>query len=240
MDTVRLSEKPWRPAIAAIVLSAIGSAGAAAQGAGAMTFFVTSVGNGAAAGDYGGLAGADARCQSLAAAAGAGARTWRAYLSTAPNFAGGALVHARDRIGAGPWRNFDGEEVASDLADLHANGVAPALMLTELGTTVPLDEHDILTGTDADGTAIEEFPGNPDAPPPNCFNWTSNAADAYGWVGHEDWVAGQSWIDQHEVLCDQAGLASTAGSGRLYCFALSIFGDGFESGDTSRWSVSQP
>jgi hypothetical protein len=240
MESIRLSAAGRRLAVAATMALAAGTGAASAQGAGSMTFFVTSVGNGAAAGDYGGLVGADARCQALAAAAGAGARTWRAYLSTAPNFQGGALVHARDRIGGGPWRNFDGDEVASDLADLHANGVAPALMLTELGGAVPLAEHDILTGTDADGTAIEEFPGNPAAPPPNCLNWTSNAPDAYGWVGHEDWIAGQSWIDQHEVLCDEAGLASTAGSGRLYCFALSIFGDGFESGDTTRWSLSQP
>ena len=205
-----------------------------------MSFFVTSVGNGAAAGDYGGLAGADARCQALAAAAGAGGRSWRAYLSTAPNFAGGELVHARDRIGSGPWRNFAGEPVAADLAELHAQGIDPARMLTELGTPVPSDEHDILTGTEADGTAIEEFPGNPAAPPPNCLNWTSNAADAYGWVGHADWVSGQSWVDQHEVLCDEAGLASTLGSGRLYCFSPGLFADGFESGDTSRWSSAMP
>lgn len=205
----------------------------AAQPSPTMSFFATSAGNGAQGADYDGLDGADARCQSLATLAGAGDRTWRAYLSTAPIVGfGGVLVNARDRIGSGPWFNFNGVQVAADVATLHADGIAPNLVRTELGASVPASEHDILTGTRPDGTALDQFPGNPNAPAPTCFNWTSNAADAYGFVGHSDWIEGQSWNSQHEVLCDPAGLASTAGSGRLYCFALGVaaplFADGFE------------
>ena len=183
-----------------------------------MSFFVTSEGNGDAGGNYGGLAGADARCQSLAEAVGAGDRTWRAYLSTAPSFDGGELVHARDRIGSGPWFNAAGELVANDVDELHSDGLASSLMLTEQGGTVPDDEHDILTGTDADGMALAFFPGNPSSPPPTCFNWTANDANAWVWVGHTDGT-GSEWVDVHGTSCDPAGLAATAGSGRLYCFA---------------------
>jgi hypothetical protein len=237
-----------RLAVPAALLGAAALAGlpppAIAQPSPQSSFFVTSVGNGAAAGDYDGLAGADARCQSLADLAGIGApRIWRAYLSTAPiPGVPGGLVHARDRIGAGPWYNVAGEEVAADLGALHADGIDASLVLTETGLAVPGAEHDILTGSWADGTAIETFPGNPDAPGPTCFNWTSNAADVYGWVGHADWFPGQSWNSQHEVLCDEAGLNATAGTGRLYCFApgppAGIFADGFESGGTGNWLTS--
>lgn len=186
----------------------------------AMSFFATSVGNGASGGDYGGLAGADARCQSLADAVGADDRTWVAYLSTAPiEGFGGALVHARDRIGAGPWFNHDGDAVASDLASLHADGIDPVLVVTEHGSAVPGIEHDILTGSFADGTARTSFPGNPAAPPPTCFNWTTNDSNTFTWVGHADWDPGDSWNDSHGTQCDEAGLNATAGSGRIYCFA---------------------
>lgn len=200
-----------------------------------MSFFVTSQGNGVNGGNYGGLSGADARCQALAELAGAGDRRWVAYLSTAPiEGVPGELVHARDRIGPGPWHNFAGLPIAVDLDSLHAEGILEAHMLTELGDQAPANDHDILTGTLADGTAMTEFPFNPDAPPPNCLNWTSNSADAYARVGHTDAssVPGQSWNSQHETLCDEAGLAATLGSGRLYCFAVAsddrIFIDGFE------------
>lgn len=201
-----------------------------------MSFFVTSVGNGNAGGNYGGLTGADARCQALAVIAGAGDRSWVAYLSTAPIIGGGGgvLVNARDRIGAGPWYNFAGVEVAASLTALHSNGIPSSSMSTELGTTVPTSEHDILTGTLPSGMAMTSFPFNPDAPAPNCFNWTSSAPDAFSFVGHTDAsiVPGQSWNSQHESGCDRAGLQATAGSGRLYCFALTttsrIFADGFE------------
>lgn len=195
-----------------------GSAGdAIGQPSPLLSFFVTSAGNGTAGGSYGGLAGADERCQSLASAAGEGTGTWRAYLSTAPiEGFGGDLVDARDRIGVGPWFNADGEMVAADVANLHEFGPDEALVLDEVGNPVPTSEHDILTGSLPDGSARTEFPDNPAAPPPNCFNWTSNSADAYTWVGHSD--ARFAWSSSHETTCDAAGLASTAGSGRLYCF----------------------
>jgi hypothetical protein len=204
----------------ALTLAAAG----AAQPSPAMSFFVTSVGNGAAGGDYGGLAGADGRCGLLADAVGAAAGPWRAYLST------------------GPWSNYDGVEVAADLEDLHDNGIDPLLILTEAGELVPSSEHDILTGSRPDGTAMDEFPFNPDAPAPTCFNWTSGVADTWAFVGHADWEDGDSWSSSHETQCHAAGLAATAGSGRLYCFALAgqtpIFADGFESGDVEAWSAS--
>jgi hypothetical protein len=181
---------------------------------GTMSFFVTSVGNGANGGNYGGLAGADARCQSLATAVGAGGKTWHAYLST-------DSVNARDRIGSGPWYNYQGSLVAASVASLHANGFASALALTETGTKVPSDDHDIVTGTQTDGTAFSSFPGNPGAPPPTCQNWTSSDGNDYVYVGHVDWdnPNGGTWNSAHETTCSQSGLKSTAGSGRLYCFA---------------------
>jgi hypothetical protein len=228
-----MSTNAGRIALAAGALW-LASAGYARAQATNMTFFVSSAGNGASGGDFGGLAGADTRCQSLAAAVGAGGVLWRAYLSTAPIFGSGDLVHARDRIGTGPWYNYDGDLVAADVAGLHASGLASSLMLTEGGSVVPLAEHDILTGTQADGTAFDSFPGNPSAPTPTCLNWTSNAPDSYTYVGHFDWSMGSgTWNSAHETTCDPAGLASTLGSGRLYCFGLPeppIFADGFESG----------
>jgi hypothetical protein len=182
-----------------------------------LSFFVTSSGNGASGGNYGGLDGADARCQALGASAGAGQRTWRAYLSTA---GGGPTVNARDRIGGGPWFNARGEQVGADVGEIHTNGIASNLMLTELGTTVPSNEHDILTGSMPDGNAWTEFPGNPGAPPPNCNNWSSNDSGTYTYVGHMDWDQGSgAWNSAHETTCDQAGLMGTGGVGRLYCFA---------------------
>ncbi len=227
------------PSLTALVwMAAGGSAHAQAE----MSFFVTSTGNGADAGNQGGLAGADARCQALGDVAGATGRVWRAYLSTAPIFGfGGVLVHARDRIGTGPWHNYVGAEVAADVDGLHANGIDPGLMLTDTGGTVPSNEHDILTGSNPDGTALESFPGNPSAPAPTCFNWTSSSAGDYAYVGHADWAPGQSWNSAHESECHEAGLAATAGSGRLYCFALAeppLFADGFETGDTSAWDTA--
>jgi hypothetical protein len=183
-----------------------------------MTFFATSAGTGPGGGNYGGLAGADARCQAFATSVGAGGRTWRAYLSTA---GGGPTVNARDRIGSGPWFNARGEQIAADLDALHGNGIASNLILTELGTEVPSNEHDILTGSMEDGTAWTEFPGNPSAPPPNCFNWTSNDPGAYAYAGHSDWdMRSGAWNAAHETTCDEAGLMGNAGSGRIYCFAV--------------------
>jgi hypothetical protein len=191
-----------------------GAAGSGGAPDGSMSFFATSVGNGT--GDYRGLVGADAFCQNLADAAGSD-KTWRAYLSTHPNAGPGQLVNAADRIGQGPWYNFSGTLVAADITGLHAGGIAPALILDEQGATIPTQEHDIVTGSQADGTSFATFPGNPNAPPPTCANWTSQSGNDYVWVGHAD---GGSWNSQHETTCSQQGLMSTAGSGRIYCFAI--------------------
>lgn len=229
----------WSTCVLLIVAASTIGTDAAAQSSPPMTFFVTSTGNGSNGGNYGGLDGADARCQALATIAGADDRSWAAYLSTAPiDGVPGGLVHARDRIGSGPWHNFAGQLVAADLSSLHANGIAAELMLTETGNTVPAsgpeNEHDILTGSFADGSAMTAFPGNPTAPPPNCLNWTSASANDFSFVGHTDAsLFDQSWNSQHESGCDEAGLRATAGTGRLYCFALAgnaqqVFRDGFE------------
>lgn len=177
-----------------------------------MSFFVTSIGNGAAGGNYGGLAGADQRCQCLAQQVGMGNKTWRAYLSTqAP------LVNARDRIGTGPWFNYAGAQVGASVDALHNTPPGPSLLLTERGDPVPRMEHDILTGSTTDGRLYQA-----NGAPLTCGDWTTNDSGFYGWVGHSDWMTGNvtSWNSWHESSCDQAGLASRLGSGRIYCFAL--------------------
>ena len=188
-----------------------------------MTFFVTSVGNGAAGGNYGGLSGADQRCQELAEQAGSLGMTWRAYLSQAA-IDGAAVVDARDRIGEGPWFNAAEQQVAPDLAALHSEGIDPVLMLDENGVAAakgpaPGPEHDILTGSNEDGTAA---PANR-----TCRNWTSNSAQDRAQVGHHDWSVipnpispNQNWNSVHNSTCDEAGLEAVLGSGRLYCFAI--------------------
>ena len=192
-----------------------------------MSFFVTSAGPGDGA-NLGGLAGADASCQQLATAVGAGGRTWRAYLSTSA--AGGQpAVNARDRIGQGPWYNVRGALVASSLAELHAEA-APRLTketaLTERGEVVtgvgdtPPVRHDILTGSQADGTAYPA--GGTDL---TCANWTSSAAEGSAQVGHSDrrgtgGAAPTSWNSSHPSRgCGQQNLVSTGGAGLFYCFA---------------------
>lgn len=184
-----------------------------------MTFFVTSVGLGDGA-NLGGLEGADAHCQALAEEAGAGDRTWRAYLSTeAPDARG---VSARDRIGIGPWHNALGELVATDLDQLHISpNILKRTALDENGNLVKgrgdtPNEHDILTGTQADGTAY--FPDDDDH---TCNNWTSND-EGSAQVGHHDRHGGgnTSWNSAHGTNgCSQEGLISTGGAGLLYCFA---------------------
>jgi hypothetical protein len=145
-----------------------------------MSFFISSTGSGKGA-DFGGLAGADKHCQSLAAAAGAGKRTWRAYLSTS----GAKPVNARDRIGKGPWRNAKGEVIAKNVKELHANpNINKQTGLTEKGEPVngrgdSPNKHDILTGSQADGTA---FPAGEDR---TCGNWTKSGEGA-AMVGHHD------------------------------------------------------
>src|ERR1700704_4683288 len=198
-----------------------------------MTFFNTSAGPGKGA-DLGGLAGADAHCQSLAQAAGAGNKTWRAYLSTTAR--GGAnAVNARDRIGNGPWQNAKGTVIATSVADLHSNNkMGKANALDEKGQPIKVrgdtpNMHDILTGSDKDGHA---FPSNMDL---TCRNWTSSDSGV-AMLGHADRegnppVAGsqnvaaymetaRSWNAAHTSRgCTQPDLIATGGNGLLYCFA---------------------
>jgi hypothetical protein len=186
-----------------------------------MSFFVTSAGSGKGA-DLGGLTGADQICQTLAAAAGAGGKTWHAYLSTQ----GAGAVNARDRIGKGPWMNAKGEVIAKDVGELHGiNNITKATALTEKGTVVngrgdTPNMHDILTGSQADGTA---FPPGEDK---TCGNWTKSGADGSTVVGHSDRTGldesapAKSWNSSHPTRgCSQQGLISTGGNGFLYCFA---------------------
>jgi hypothetical protein len=180
-----------------------------------MTFFIASAGPGDGA-NLGGLEGADAHCQSLAQAAGAENRTWRAYLST-------DAENARDRIGNGPWHNAKGELIAQDLAALHsdANAINKATGLTENGEQVNgrtdnPNRHDILTGSNPDGTASEK----------TCENWTANG-DGSAIVGHHDRMGladdapSKSWNSSHPSRgCSQEALRGSGGDGLLYCFAV--------------------
>lgn len=212
-------------AIAMAILLAGAAAGAQAQQA-SMGFFVTSTNSGKGA-DFGGLAGADAFCQKLAAAVGAGGKTWRAYLSTQE--AGGvAAVNAKDRIGKGPWQNVKGVVVAKDVADLHgpSNNLTKETALTEKGDVVKgrgdqPNQHDVLTGTRMDGTA---FPPGEDK---TCSNWTSSTTGA-AQVGHHDRqglptsppAEATSWNSSHATQgCAADVLPKTGGNGYLYCFA---------------------
>jgi hypothetical protein len=201
-----------------VALVALGVGPARAQES-AMSFFVTSVGVGDGA-NLGGLDGADAHCQSLAEAAGAGARTWRAYLSTS----GDGAVNARDRIGSGPWMNAAGVEIAASVEELHTepNKINKETALDENGQTVKgrgdePNQHDILTGTQQDGTA---FAAGEDM---TCGNWTSNAEGA-AMVGHHDLTGNPEginfWNFSHPSSgCSQQNLVDTGGAGLLYCFA---------------------
>lgn len=189
-----------------------------------MSFFVTSTGLGDGA-NLGGLAGADKHCQTLATAA-SSTKTWRAYLSTQ----GDGAVNARDRIGKGPWFNAKGARIAQDVADLHGdtleqarrgNNLTKVTALTEKGQPVngvgdTPNQHDILTGSQLDGTA---FPAGTDR---TCRNWTSNTGDS-AMVGHSDRMGGgaTSWNSIHPSKgCSQPALVGTGGAGLLYCFAI--------------------
>jgi hypothetical protein len=203
-----------------------------ATATGPMSFFITSVGSGKGA-DLGGLAGADAHCQKLAAAsgaAGAGGKAWRAYLSVAPTFASASApavpsVNARDRIGNGPWFNAKGQLIARDVAHLHnGNNLGKDTALDEKGAVVKgrgdtPNEHDILTGSRADGTALAPQQDT------TCGAWTKSG-DGSAIVGHHDrtgplpenWA--KSWNFSHpSVGCSQEALVRTGGAGRFYCFA---------------------
>jgi hypothetical protein len=210
--------------MACAAAAVIGWGGAQAQ-QNAMTFFITSNGPGNG-GDLGGLDGADRHCQTLAQAAGAGGKTWRAYLSTQ----GAGAVNARDRIGRGPWQNAKGAVIAKDVADLHSanNAINKQNALSEKGEPIngrgdTPNRHDILTGSQPDGTA---FAGAEDR---TCGNWTKSGAGA-AMVGHHDRMGlneeppAKSWNSSHPSRgpgggCAQTDLRGTGGDGLFYCFA---------------------
>lgn len=191
------------------------AAPAIAQDATSMTFFVTSVGVGDGA-NLGGLDGADAHCAKLAEAAGSTGKIWRAYLSAEG-------VNAKDRIGAGPWQNFKGDVIATDVANLHSadNKLTKATALSETGAQIngrgdTPNQHDILTGSNPDGTlAVGQ----------TCGDWTLNG-EGSAIVGHSDRTglddsdAAKSWNSSHPSRgCSQENLVGTGGAGLLYCFA---------------------
>jgi hypothetical protein len=214
--------------IAAASIAVFAAQPARAQSA-AATFFLTSAGPGKGA-DLGGLDGADKHCQSLAQSAGAGAKTWHAYLSTQAAD-GKPAVNARDRIGKGPWQNAKGVVVAKDVADLHSanNNLTKQTALSERGDVIngrgdTPNRHDVLTGSQPDGTA---FAPETDR---TCKNWTSSTQGA-AMVGHSDRQglrdddASKSWNSSHPSRgpdggCSQNDLKSTGGDGLLYCFAV--------------------
>jgi hypothetical protein len=181
---------------------------------GPMSFFVTSSGSGNG-GDLGGLEGADAICQTLAESVDQGDRTWRAYLSTQ----GPDAENARDRIGPGPWFNANGAQIAANVEALHSmlHRVSAFTAVDERGNRIPgsgysPNRHDILTGSQPDGTA---YPAGEDM---TCSNWTSSGDDGKARVGHHDYAA---WGSAHDSRgCSQEALIGTGGDGLFYCFAL--------------------
>jgi hypothetical protein len=242
----RAAMKHYGRYVAAATLAvALFSGLAYAQGRGGqpqpMSFFVTSVGKGDGA-NYGGLAGADAHCQALAAAVGRGNATWRAYLSTQ----GAGAVNARDRIGNGPWFNARGQQIAANVAELHGDTLEAARLGNRINKIAALNEkgepvngvgdmpnqHDILTGSMPDGRAFTDGADH------TCNNYSSNAnvaaaprgqgapAPAPGpsvQLGHHDRLGGPnaSWNSVHASRgCSQPNLVSTGGAGLLYCFAV--------------------
>ena len=221
----------YRSVAAALAsIAVLASCATPGSSTGPMGFFVTSAGSGRGA-DLGGLAGADAQCQRLATAAGAGGRTWRAYLSTPPTFAANnnpavPAVNARDRIGNGPWYNAKGVLIARNLEHLHnGNNLSKETALDERGNVVrgrgdTPNEHDILTGSREDGTA---FAPQTDT---TCKSWTHSGGDGSAIVGHHDRIGplpenwARSWNFSHQSAgCSQEALVRTGGSGRFYCFA---------------------
>jgi hypothetical protein len=181
---------------------------------GPMSFFLTSAGSGNG-GDLGGLAGADSICQNLAESVDAGELTWRAYLSTQ----GDNAVNARDRNGSGPWFNANGNRIAADVDELHTvmNRISAFTAVDERGRNIPgsgnaPNRHDILTGSQLDGTA---YPAGEDM---TCNNWTTSSDDNKARVGHHDYAA---WNSAHDSRgCSQEALISSGGDGLFYCFAV--------------------
>jgi len=208
---------------ASAALLAVAGTGVAQAQQSSMTFFVTSAGSGKG-GDLGGIAGADAQCQKLAEAAGAGGKTWHAYLSsnTAPN---GMATNARDRIGKGPWQNAKGAVIGKDVDDLHKNpGISKETLLDEKGERIKVrgdtpNMHDMLTGSTMEGRA---FPANLNL---TCNNWSSSTFGS-AMLGHgdregiADTIYQHSWNSSHMSRdCTQPGLVATGGNGLFYCFA---------------------
>ncbi len=206
---------------ASIALLVVGCASMTQNQPSGPGFFVTSTGSGKGA-DYGGLAGADKHCQMLAAAAGIGNRTWRAYLS---NGATSPPVNARDRIGSGPWQNVKGVVIANNVAELHGNNnLTKQTALTEKGEVVngvsdTPNRHDILTGSQTDGTS---FAGSEDK---TCGNWT-RSGEGTAQLGHSDRTGlrddppAHSWNSSHPSRgCSDDALRMTGSAGLLYCFA---------------------
>jgi hypothetical protein len=199
------------------MLAVLALQGAHGQQRSGMTFFVTSAGRGFG-GNLGGLAGADTLCARLATAVGHGNHTWRAYLS-APGVDGQPPVHARDRIGKGPWVNVNGVQIASSLEDLHGpgNNVTQQTALTEKGNAIGPTKHDMMTGSNPDGTLSTEGADT------TCRGWTSlNAGRAM--LGHSNRTGGgqrsTSWNSAHLSRgCSQDALRASNGAAQFYCFA---------------------
>ena len=223
MQTNLKPNRTWALVGGAVAIATLAACGGMPGGKTGTSFFVTSAGLGKGA-DLGGLAGADKQCQALASAAGAGNRTWRAYLSQQPT-ANVPGINARDRIGKGPWMNAKGAVVATDVANLHAvNNLTKQTALTETGTGVngrgdTPNIHDILTGSQPDGAFIA---GNVNS---TCGNWTQSG-EGSAMVGHHDKtgldesVPAKSWNSAHMTRgCSADALKSTGGAGLLYCFA---------------------
>lgn len=204
--------------ILALVAGAIGFANAQDS---SMSFFLTSKGPGDGA-NLGGLEGADAHCQMLAESAGAGGKTWRAYLSTN----GDTVVNARDRIGDGPWVAANGIQVAANVDDLHSenNKLGKENSVSESGEPIngrgdTPNRHDILTGSNLDGTAFSDGADH------SCQDWTYSGQDGSAQVGHHDRQGGganpTSWNNAHPSRgCGQSDLQGTGGDGLFYCFAI--------------------
>ena len=220
----RFNKQPVIAALA-LVLAGVCTSAQAQQVDKKMSFFVTSANPGKGA-DLGGLAGADQYCQTLGNAAGAGKRTWRAYLSTTDKN-GGKVVNASNRIGKGPWYNAKGELMAKNLDDLHTSpNMTKQTILTEKGSVVngrgdTPNMHDILTGSDSQGRA--QMGGSADT---TCSNWTSGADTGSAMVGHSDRqglredVAAKSWNATHASRgCSMPQLRASGGAGMFYCFA---------------------
>jgi hypothetical protein len=210
--------------LASVALLSLAGAGVLEAQQNNMSFFVTSVGSGKG-GDLGGLTGADAHCQALAQAAGAGNKTWHAYLSSSTNPNNGQATNARDRIGNGPWQNAKGAVIAKDVNDLHTNpNINKETLVDEKGNRIKVrgdtpNMHDMLTGSDMQGRA---FPANLNL---TCNNWTSSTFGS-AMLGHGDREGIADTVYQHSPFaahmsrdCTQAGLVATGGNGLFYCFA---------------------